>query len=222
VTDTRGADIGKLAALVLAAGRGERLRPLTDRTPKPLLRVGDETLLDAALARVAQVLPVTPASVAVNAHWLAEQVATHVAGRAHVSVEEPDALGTAGAVGQLLGWLDGRDLLIANGDVWFDRPPDVRAMVAGWDRTRPRLLVVADPARADFDERWRFAGLSLLPWSVAETLPATPSGLYEVVWTRVPIDLVPTDARYIDCGTPADLDQARERARAGRAEERHG
>jgi len=214
------AEPGSLAALVLAAGRGERLRPLTDRTPKPLLPVGDTTLLDAALARVAQVLPITSETVAVNAHWLADRITAHVAGRVHVSVEEPEALGTAGAVGRLVDWLAGRDVLITNGDVWFDGPVDVRGFVDGWDRTRPRLLVVDDRRRADFDERWRFAGLSLLPWSVAQTLTAAPSGLYEVVWSRMPVELVPTAAGYVDCGTPEDLDRARGLARRSEHEDR--
>ena len=198
-----------LAALVLAAGRGERLRPLTDETPKPLLRVGEATLLDAALARVGAVVPVAPTSVAVNAHWLAEQIVCYVDGRAHVSVEQPEALGTAGAVGAIRDWLDGRDLLIANGDVWWDGSPDLDAFVAGWDHARPRLLVVADNDRPDFEGRWRFAGLSLLPAAVAAGLEPVPSGLYELVWSRMPIDLVPAGITFIDCGTPEDLERAR-------------
>ncbi len=201
-----------LAAVVLAAGRGNRLRPLTDSTPKPLLPVGGTTLLDAALARVARVVAVTPATVAVNAHWLAEQVVAHVAGRAHVSVEEPEALGTAGAIGRLRPWLAGRDVLIANGDVWYGGDVDVVGFVRQWDRERPRLLVVADRDRPDFEDRWRFAGLSLLPGATARTLAAVPSGLYEVVWSRTAVDLVPTDVPYVDCATGDDLRRARELA----------
>jgi hypothetical protein len=177
--------------------------------PKPLLPVGNTTLLDAALARVEQVLPVTPGDVAVNAHWLSDQVAAHVEGRAHVSVEEPEALGTAGAIGRLADWLDGRDVLIANGDVWLDGAVDVQGFVAGWDGSKPRLLVVEDTERADFDGRWRFAGLSLLPTAVASALAPVPTGLYEVVWSRVEVELVPTDAAYVDCGSLQDLERAR-------------
>ena len=198
-----------LAALVLAAGRGERLRPLTDTTPKPLRCVGATTLLDLALARVASVVPLSPADVAVNAHWLAEQVVAHVGDRVHVSVEEPVALGTAGAVGAIRDWLAGRDLLIANGDAFYEPVPDVAAFVAGWDRRRPRLLVVEDVGRADFDDRWRFAGLSLLPGDLAAVLPAEPDGLYEAVWRDSEVDLVPTGVTFIDCGTPDDLTRAR-------------
>ena len=198
-----------LAALVLAAGRGERLRPLTDVVPKPLLRVGDVTLLDAALARVGAVVPVTPESVAVNAHWLADRVVAHLGDRVHVSLEQPEALGTAGAVGAIRDWLRQRDLLIANGDVWWDGAPDLPEFVSSWDRRRPRLLVVADQERPDFVGRWRFAGMSLLPSAVAQTLAPVPSGLYELVWRRMPIDLVSTDVTFIDCGTPEDLQRAR-------------
>ena len=198
-----------LAGLVLAAGRGERLRPLTDATPKPLLEIGGRTLLDAALDRIGCVLPVQPESVAVNAHWLAEQIVQAVAGRAHVSIEEHEALGTAGAVGQLRDWLGDRDVLITNGDAWYDDRLDVRGFVAGWEGVRPRLLVVEDVEHADFDGRWRFAGLSLLPGSIAGRLEAVPSGLYEQVWSRTEVDLVPTEARFIDCGTAADLAAAR-------------
>ena len=198
-----------LAGLVLAAGRGERLRPLTDAAPKPLLDVGGVTLLDAALDRVAQVLPLSRDDVAVNAHWLADQIVEAVAGRTHVSVEEPEALGTAGAVGNLHDWLRGRDVLIANGNCWYDAAPDVPGFVEGWDGDRPRLLVVEDRDRADFEDRWRFAGISLLPGVVAHELTPQPSGLYETVWSRMPVDLVPTDVTFIDCGTAEDLANAR-------------
>jgi N-acetyl-alpha-D-muramate 1-phosphate uridylyltransferase len=201
-----------LAALVLAAGRGERLRPLTDRTPKPLLPVGETTLLDAALARVGQVVPVTPESVTVNAHWLSDQIAAHVEGRVHLSVEQPSALGTAGAVGAIRDWLGDRDLLIANGDVWWSGAADLVGFVAGWDRERPRLLVVADAERPDFEGKWRFAGVSLLPGAIARVLEPVPSGLYELVWSRSPIDLVPADITFVDCGTPEDLARARDLA----------
>jgi molybdopterin-guanine dinucleotide biosynthesis protein A len=190
-----------LAALVLAAGEGKRLRPLTTLRPKPLCPVAGTTLLDLAMERVRDVVP--DDAIAVNAHHLFQQVVDHVGNRAHVAVEQPEALGTAGAVGALRGWLDGRDVLVANGDVCFDRRIDVIAFVGQWDRERPRLLVVADPERADFDGGWRFAGLSLLPGRIAAGLVAEPSGLYEAVWRSAELDLVPVEARYVDCADPS-------------------
>jgi NDP-sugar pyrophosphorylase family protein len=208
-----------IAALVAAAGRGERLRPLTDTTPKPLLPIGGSTLLDLTLDRIATVIPVSPDDVAVNAHWLAEQVVAHVAGRVHVSVESPVALGTAGAVGAIASWRDGRDLLVANADAYLDGSLDLASFVAGWDRRRPRLLVVEGRDRPDFEHRWRFAGTSLLPAALADTLEPRPSGLYEAVWRHADLDLVATDLTFIDCGTFADYDRAQRlaaaRSRAG-------
>jgi hypothetical protein len=206
--------VSDLAGLVLAAGRGSRLRPLTDRVPKPLLTVGGRTLLDAALDRLGEVVPVRPDRMAVNAHWLADQIVVAVAGRAHVSVEEPEALGTAGAVGALRDWLAGRDLIVGNGDVWLGGPVDLAAFVAGWDRRRPRLLVVESVSRPDFEGRWRFAGTSLLPGAVAAGLPAAPGGLYELVWSRMPVDLWPVEVPFLDCGTLEDLAEARRLAGA--------
>jgi molybdopterin-guanine dinucleotide biosynthesis protein A len=190
-----------LAGLVLAAGEGKRLRPLTGLRPKPLCPVGRTTLLDLALDRIGPVVPSD--AVAVNAHHLAEQIVDHLAGRADVSVEMPQALGTAGAVGGIRVWLDGRDVLIANGDVCFSPPVDLVDFVEQWDHDRPRLLVVNDPARADFEPGWRFAGVSLLPGRIAATLPAEPSGLYEAVWRHCALDLVSTDAEYVDCADPS-------------------
>ncbi|MDQ1653533.1 MAG: mannose-phosphate guanylyltransferase, partial [Cryptosporangiaceae bacterium] len=89
------------------------------------------------------------------------------------------------------------------GDVCFDVPLDLTSFVDEWDGERPRLLVVDDPARADFEGRWRFAGVSLLPGLAAAGLEAEPSGLYERVWRATPLDLVPTAARYIDCADPS-------------------
>lgn len=201
-----------LAALVLAAGRGNRLRPLTDTVPKPLLPIGRTTLLDAALARVGEVVDNSPQTVAVNAHWLAEQIVAHVDGRVHVSVEEPDALGTAGAVGAIREWRRGRDLLVANADAWYAGDLRLADFVTEWDRQWPRLLVVADARHPDFEGKWRFAGISLLPAAVADALPARPAGLYETVWRRMPVDLVETDVTFIDCGTPQDYERAMQSA----------
>jgi MurNAc alpha-1-phosphate uridylyltransferase len=185
-----------LAGLVLAAGRGKRLRPLTDLRPKPLCPVNNVALLDPHLDSA---LAVTP-HVAVNAHHLAGQVVAHVGDRAHVEVEA-EALGTAGAVGNLRPWLDGRDVLVLNGDAY--RPGGLGALLDGWDGERIRLLVVRDPGRGDFGE-WRFAGASLHPWRAVRDLPAEPAGLYEAVWRDADPELVPYDGAFVDCGTVAD------------------
>ena len=196
--------MSSLAALLLAAGEGTRLRPLTSLRPKPLCPVGNVPLLDLALARVATVLPVTPSVVAVNAHHLGEQVVAWAGSRMHVSVEQPKALGTAGAVAALSPWLDGRDVLVANGDAFFHGALDLRTFVDEWDRERPRLVVVRTSGPEDFPGGFRFAGISLLPARFVPALSPAPSGLYEEVWSHTDVDLVPVSATHVDCGTPRD------------------
>lgn len=192
-----------VAGVVLAAGAGTRLAPLTRIVPKPLCPVGDRPLVDHALARVAT----ATASVAVNLHHGAEALDAHLPGGVHRSFEEPEALGTAGALGALRPWIDGRATLVANADVALHPDVDLAPVVAGWDRERVRLLCVRDPARGDFGDL-RYCGVALMPWHLVAGLDATPSGLYEVCW-RVEraagrLDLVEVDATFHDCGTPAD------------------
>lgn len=190
------------AGIVLAAGAGNRLRPLTQWRPKALCPINNVPLVDRALASIERA---GISDVAVNAHYLAEQLADHLGGRAHLSIESPEALGTAGAVGALRAWLDGRDALICNSDAYLNGHLDL--LITGWTGDHPRLLVTSDPARGDFGQ-WRFAGASLLPWSYARDLPAQPAGLYEVVWraahARGDLEFGEHAGTFIDCGTPHD------------------
>jgi NDP-sugar pyrophosphorylase family protein len=209
----------ELAVLVLAAGQGKRLRPLTTIRPKPLCPVNNEPLIDLALAEVTSLLgDIGPDRLAVNVHHLGDQIVRHLGGRAHISVEQPAALGTAGAVGQLRPWISGRPLLIRNTDVWRGGSvPD--SFVAAWDGRRPRLLVIEDDDRPDFEGHLRYAGISLLPWADAAALSPEPAGLYESVWAAAEaaghLDLVVSDAAFIDCGTPADYLRANLAASGG-------
>ena len=196
-----------LAVVVLAAGRGKRLRPLTDLRPKPLCPVDNVPLLAGALDAA---LAVTP-DVAVNAHHLAGQVVAYVGDRAHVSVEA-EPLGTAGALGNLRPWLAGRDVLVLNGDAY--RPGSLAPFVDGWRGDRIRLLVVRDPERGDFGA-WRYAGAALHPWASVAALPAEPAGLYEAVWRHADPELVPWEGTFVDCGTPRDYLAANMHASGG-------
>jgi MurNAc alpha-1-phosphate uridylyltransferase len=193
----------RLAAVVLAAGEGRRLRPLTALRPKPLCPLGAGTGLDDALGRLAAVGLAGPADVAVNAHHLADQIAAAVGPRAHLSVEEPEALGTAGALGALRGWLDGRAVVVSNADAYLAGDDPLGRLLDGWTGERPRLLTVRDPARGDFGDL-RFAGISLLPAAVAARLRPEPTGLYEAVWRDGDVELVEFDGTFVDCGTPRD------------------
>jgi MurNAc alpha-1-phosphate uridylyltransferase len=194
---------GAVAGVVLAAGAGTRLAPLTALRPKALCPVGGVPLVDLALARLAP----HASSLAVNLHHCADQLDAHLPPSVHRSIEQPEALGTAGAIGALRPWIAGRDVLLTNADAWLDPSLDLGRFIAGWDRDRVRLLCVLDPARGDFGDL-RYCGVALLPAAVAGRLEPVPSGLYEVSWRQElaagRLDLVRVDVPFVDCGTPAD------------------
>jgi MurNAc alpha-1-phosphate uridylyltransferase len=165
----------EVAGVVLAAGAGTRLRPLTRVRPKPLCPVGDRPLVDHAIERVRAVT----GRVAVNVHHGRTLLEAHLAGAAvHVSVEADEALGTAGALGRLRSWLDGRAAVVVNGDTWTDAP--LAELLEGWDGERTRLLLAGvDPG----GPKPNLCG-ALMPWSAVAGLPAEPSGLWELRWRR--------------------------------------
>ena len=183
---------------MLAAGAGTRLRPLTSLRPKVLCPVGGLPLVDHALRAVSAVTD----AVAVNAHAGRALLEAHLAGRAHLSVEEPEALGTAGAVARLRQWLDGRPVLVVNGDAWHTA--DLRPLVDGWDGERVRLLVAGDPA-TPLGPAMRVIGSLLAPADVA-ALPDGVSGLSVVSWRPADaagrLDVAGADTPFFDCGTP--------------------
>ncbi len=201
------------AAIILAAGLGTRLRPLTDLLPKALCPVAHRPLVDWALDAVAPYAR----GIAVNVHARPELMNAHLSDRGvRISLERAEPLGTAGAIGLLRDWMAGRPVLVANADAWRDGT--LAALVDGWDGERVRLLCVRDAARGDFGNL-RYAGACLLPWSAVRDLDATPSGLYEVLWRREEkagrLDLVTTDQEFVDCGTPADYLRANLTANCG-------
>lgn len=190
--------VDSLAALVLAAGKGRRLRPLSAVRPKALCPVANDALVDLAISRV---LPlVRPGAVAVNVHAGRPQMEAHLAGRVHLSLEEPVALGTAGAVAYLRPWLDGRPVLVVNADAWHQA--DLASLIEGWDGSQVRVLVAGE---ATLGPRSRILG-SLLPPSAIAPLPHEPSGLWEVCWrvhlSKGTLEVVGSTAPFVDCGTP--------------------
>ena len=126
--------------MVLAAGRGERLRPLTDTMPKPLVPIIGKPLLDHAIDRLAAA---GVARVVVNVHHLADQIVGHLWGRTHPEIvisREATALETGGGVVQALPLLGDEPFYAVNGDsLWLD----------GATPALDRLAAAFDPARHD-------------------------------------------------------------------------
>jgi MurNAc alpha-1-phosphate uridylyltransferase len=126
-------------AMVLAAGLGTRLRPVTDTTPKPLVEINGRTLLDHAIDQLELVGVET---VVVNVHYKAAMVAAQLARRDYPRIEishEPDLLDTGGGVARALRLLDDV-FFVVNSDVfWLD----------GKDPALQRLATAFDPERMD-------------------------------------------------------------------------
>ncbi|HZA77526.1 MAG TPA: sugar phosphate nucleotidyltransferase [Acidimicrobiales bacterium] len=188
----------ELCAVVLAAGEGARLRPLTRVLPKPLCPVDGIPLIDHAIERARSAIR----AVAVNVHHGREAVEAHLDGRVHVSVEEPEALGTAGALGRLRPWIDGRATLVLNGDTWC--PGSLAGFVAGWGGTRVRLALAGGGDRLRPTSR---VAAALMPWGEVARLAPVAAGLYEASWRALAaadrIEVVRWDGPCLDCGTPA-------------------
>lgn len=201
--------------VVLAAGEGRRLRPLTLLRPKPLCPVGNRALLDWTLERIRPHV----SRVAVNAHHLADQVAAHLLGSGvHLSREEK-LLGSAGALGRLAPWIGDADVLVHNADAWLT--DDLSALVAGWSGAVPRLLVTdVGEGRGDFGP-WRFVGVSLLPNRVVKALPDGWASLDTLAWRpgyeKGDLEFVTVRGDVVDCGTPADYLRANLLANHGRS-----
>ncbi len=197
-----------VCAVVLAAGEGRRLRPLTEVCPKALCPVGNVALLDRALANVAGLGFIGPDRVAVNAWYLADQVAAHIGGRTHVSLESGSApLGSAGGLAAMRDWIDGRNVLVGNADAYL-AGGDLTPLLRHWDGEHVRLLGLPASARAAEFGSHRFAGFSLLPWRYVARLGTAPADLVRAVWrpaeTLRQLRVVTYAGRYLDSGTPAD------------------
>ncbi|HEY4122497.1 MAG TPA: sugar phosphate nucleotidyltransferase [Byssovorax sp.] len=113
------------AGMILAAGLGTRLRPLTDELPKPLVWLGDRPLVAHAASRLAAA---GVAPLVVNTHHLAGAFAAEVAALGLVAVHEPAILGTAGGVANARTALGDGEIVLWNGDLAADL--DVEAMLA--------------------------------------------------------------------------------------------
>ena len=128
-------------AMVLAAGLGLRMRPLTDHMPKPLVSVAGQPLLDHVLDKLGQA---GVAEAVVNVHYLPDQIIDHVAGRKRphviISDERDQVLGTGGGVVKALPLLGDAPFFHVNSDtLWID----------GVRSNLERLAENFDPARMD-------------------------------------------------------------------------
>jgi MurNAc alpha-1-phosphate uridylyltransferase len=141
-------------AMVMAAGLGKRMRPLTATKPKPLIEVGGKPLLDHVLERLRSA---GVKKVIVNVHYLADAVEAHLATRDHglevvISDERGMLMETGGGLVQAEPLIDSDPFLSVNSDnLWIDGPADTLKLLAShWDDAKMDALLLLVPlARAE-------------------------------------------------------------------------
>ncbi|MCG8518328.1 MAG: nucleotidyltransferase family protein [Pseudomonadales bacterium] len=179
-----------MKAMILAAGKGERMRPLTLTTPKPLLTAGGRPLIGHHLVRLQQA---GFREVVINHAWLGEQIVETLGQgqdyglQLHYSAED-EPLETAGGIRQALPQLASADspwFLVINGDIWCDL--DLGLLTPPHDASARALVVLVDNpphnpdgdfhlaadghVHADGTPQLTFAGISLLHRDLLADLP---------------------------------------------------
>jgi MurNAc alpha-1-phosphate uridylyltransferase len=135
-------------AMVLAAGLGERMRPLTDRLPKPLVEVAGKPLIDHVLDRLAAA---GVKHAVVNVHYLADLIERHLKGRARpqvvISDERSKLLDTGGGVVKALPLLGGEPFFHLNSDtIWIDGvKPNLDRLAEAFDSAATDALLLLAP-----------------------------------------------------------------------------
>lgn len=213
-----------MRAMILAAGRGERMRPLTDHTPKPLLPVGGKPLIVWHLERLARA---GCCQVVINHAHLGEQIPAALGdGSAwgldiRYSPEPPGALETAGGIVRALPLLGHEPFLVVNGDIFCDWDP--AALTLDMQERLAHLVLVDNPPHhpaGDFAlvdglvgnqeaGRLTFAGIGIYaPALFAGLDPDQPAKLAPLLRTAADAGQVSGErhgGRWVDVGTPERL-----------------
>src|SRR3990167_48343 len=162
--------------MLLAAGRGSRLRPLTDATHKVLLPAGERRLLELAIQKLQRA---GIHDIIINVNYLAEQIMQHLGDGSRYdvclrySIEKPERLDTGGGVRRVLSWLGEEPFWLMSADIWSEYPLELRTLPADVDA---HSIMVQNPSfhlKGDYgiddhrrlsltEPRYTFANISLL------------------------------------------------------------
>jgi MurNAc alpha-1-phosphate uridylyltransferase len=212
--------------MILAAGRGERLRPLTDHTPKPLVAIAGQPLIAHQLRWLAAA---GIHDIVINLHHLGDVIADALGDGAQLGVRihysrEVTLLETGGGIVQALPWLATGPFVILNGDVWTDFP--FARLPTSLATDLAHLVLTPTPVnRTDGDfgfdtgrvqrgaERpYVYCGISVLSPRLFAGAPAGPFSLRDLLFKAIAADRVSGEVwagRWIDIGTPDQLEAVR-------------
>lgn len=222
-----------MRAMILAAGRGERMRPLTDHTPKPLLKVNGKPLI---VWHIERLVAAGITELIINHAWLGGQIEQALADGSRLGARiayspEPQPLETAGGIAQALPFFDDTPFVVINGDVWCDWDPAQAVAIAANLRQQAKqawLLMVDNPTHhpaGDFQlgtdglllnknedakgTTLTFAGIGVYQPALFQDLPqGRPAALAPLLRQAMTQRLVLAShhhGAWVDVGTPARL-----------------
>jgi MurNAc alpha-1-phosphate uridylyltransferase len=225
--------------MILAAGRGERMRPLTDSTPKPLLEAGGKSLIRYPLEALARA---GVRDVVINLSWMGERIRAALGDgsalglRIHWSEEGPEPLETGGGIFRALPLLAPGPFLVINGDVWTDFDPgslvaDAPALAT---ETLAKLVLVPNPPQhpnGDFGlvgnriverdaDRFTYSGIGVFRPELFEGCEAGKFPLLPLLRRAIAAGRLHGAlhrGRWTDAGTPERLAALDRELRAGQA-----
>lgn len=215
--------------MILAAGLGKRMQPLTANTPKPLLKVGDKSLIEHQIERL---VAAGVDGVVINHFYLGSQIETTLGDGSRYGVKiqysrEPIRLETAGGIIKSLPMLKDDSFIVVNADIWTDfnyaklQPVDGESCIA-------HLVLVANAEHkphGDFyldnqglvhdehkeqDTKLTFSGISVLHRKLFAGLPIQPRSFVPLLQEQMQADKVTGEVYeglWIDVGTPERLEE---------------
>jgi len=235
--------------MVLAAGKGLRMRPITLKTPKPMIKLNGRTLIDHALDRF-EAAGVTKA--VINTHHLGAQLERNLEQRVAPEIffsREEDLLETGGGVKKALPLLGSDPVFVVNGDAfWLNGPTDALRRLAGeWDEEQMDVLLMLHPTveaygyngQGDFycdadgrltrrvegeTEPWLFAGVQILHPRILDGAPEGPFSLnwaYDRALDGERLYGMVHDGEWFHIGTPDGLGEAERYMQTHFPESRH-
>lgn len=219
--------------MILAAGRGERMRPLTDHTPKPLLTVNDKPLIEYHLEKFEST---QIANVVINHAWLGHLI-PQTLGRGqrwnltlNYSDEDDCALETAGGIKKALSIIKGDYFIVVNGDIWtdFDFSLLPTSLTEG---VLAHLILVDNPPqhpqgdfalhnhwlKNDGEEKFTFSGIAVYHRHFFEALDGAKVALGPVIREHIKRGQVTGEVyrgQWFDIGTPERLESLDKMLRA--------
>ena len=216
-----------MRAMILAAGLGKRMHPLTANKPKPLLKVGDKTLIEYQIERLVQG-GIT--GVVINHFYLGTMIEEALGDGSQFAIEllyskEPIRLETAGGIIKSLPKLKDDSFIVVNADIWTDFDFSRLQPLDGKDRIGHLVLVenAEHNPHGDFyidesrkvhedhearDKRLTFSGISVMHKMLFEGFPIQPRLTIPLLQEAMANDLVSGevhDGLWIDVGTPERL-----------------